>query len=199
MNGRGYVCTERLIRKRPLTPLPHPPSFPSSFLTITLLAFCFISLLARTLSIFTDLLLSLMSLLSYLFSLLTPPFVPFKMTRNVHTLHHPSGAVVARQHCFLLPKQKKKTKSMIYSIKRERDRERYRETMIKCEITRGHLFGCLSLLCCHHHTVCKEDSISSPMQRWNLLAATVCVGWQVTVGTMYLSVNSKNNRQQPEN
>lgn len=80
-------------------------------------------------------------------------------------------------------------------------RERYRETVIKCEITHGHLFCCLfvSLLCCCHYTVCIEVSISSPMQRWNLLAATVRVGWQVTVVTMYLSVNNNNNGQQPEN
>lgn len=73
--------------------------------------------------------------------------------------------------------------------------------MIKCEITHGHLFCCLfaSLLCCCHYTVCIEVSISSPMQGWNLLAATVRVGRQVTMVTMYLSVNNNNNGQQPEN
>lgn len=56
------------------------------------------------------------------FCLFNPPFTPFQMTRNVHTLRHLSGAVVARQHCFLLPKQKKDREPMIYSIKRERKR-----------------------------------------------------------------------------
>ena len=74
--------------------------------------------------------------------------------------------------------------------------ERYREMVIKCEIT--HLLF-VSLLCCCHYTVCIEDSISSPMQGWNLLAAAVRAGRQVTALTMYLSVNNDNNGQQPEN
>lgn len=110
------VCTEWLIRKRPLPP-PSSSILPLIFPRHRTPRLLFHLPLVHMLSLFTILhLLPLISLLSYLFSLFNPPFIPFKM--NVHTLRHLPGAVVARQHCFLLPKQKKK-ESMIYSMRRE--------------------------------------------------------------------------------
>lgn len=71
------------------------------------------------------------------------------------------------------------------------------ERVIKSEITHRHLFCCNSLLCCCARTVRIKDSISSPMQGWNLLAVTVCVGWQVTVVSTTLTMGSSQKISAP--
>lgn len=148
------------------------------------------------LSFLTNLLFALTSLLSCLPLLFNPSF---KMTRNVAYTH-----TRAHTHCtialaLLLPGNivfcypNRKRESMIYRRKMEKDDEwgygAIDNTYTVC--------FAVSLLCCCPRAVCIKDSISSPMQGWNLLAATVCVRRQVTVVSTTLTMGSSQKISAP--
>lgn len=125
-----------LMTKRPSTIQPHPPSLPSSFYALSFSQ----PPPSSHLSTF---------LLSYLLCLFRLPFmytlkIIIIKKRIAHTIH--SDTVVAWQNYFPWLKKQK-----IFGIKRAREmegRERYRETVIKCEITQTFVFVCFSN--CHY-------------------------------------------------